>query len=309
MPSNPRSELDDAAAQFTVVRPRLFGIAYRMSGSVSEAEDIVQDVWLRWQNYDRSKVENPAAFLSTTTTRLAINTIQSARARHETYVGPWLPEPVDTSADPALGAERGEALGFAVLLLLEKLSPTERAAYVLRESFDYPYRQIGEIIEVTEANARQLVTRARKHIASESSATVSTSDHRRLLAAFVDAARTGDLEALTALFAADVVSSSDGGGVEGVLAARIPIMGDERVAKFVAAFSSHFWSDAQITWVQANGAPSVLLSRDDVPYTLLIATVSRSGIAQLHWVMNPAKLAGFSRHAYGASELRTSGQG
>ncbi|MBA4024369.1 MAG: RNA polymerase subunit sigma-24 [Gordonia sp.] len=307
MPRNPRSELDDVAAEFNLVRPRLFGIAYRMLGSASEAEDIVQDVWLRWQAYDRSKVENTAAFLSTTTTRLAINAVQSARARHETYIGPWLPEPVDTSADPALGAVRDEALGFAVLLLLEKLTPTERAAYVLRESFDYPYRQIGEVIEVTEANARQLVTRARKHIAAGSSAPVSTSDHRRLLTAFVDAAQTGDLEALTALLAADVVSNSDGGGVEGVLAARIPITGDERVAKFVAAFSSHFWTDAQITWVQANGAPSVLLSRDGEPYTLLSATTTSSGIEQLHWVMNPTKLDGFRSSADAASEHSTSG--
>ncbi len=272
-----------------------------MLGSASEAEDIVQDVWLRWQAYDRSTVENTAAFLSTTTTRLAINAGQSARARHETYIGPWLPEPVDTSADPALGAVRGEALGFAVLLLLEKLSPTERAAYVLRESFDYPYRQIGEIIEVTEANARQLVTRARKHIAAESSAPVSTSDHRRLLTAFVDAAQTGDLEALTALLTADVVSNSDGGGVKDVLAARIPIMGDERVAKFVAAFSSHFWTGAQITWVQANGAPAILLSRDGVRYTLLAATATPSGITHLHWVMNPTKLEGFSRRSAAAT--------
>jgi DNA-directed RNA polymerase specialized sigma24 family protein len=113
-----------------------------MLSSASEAEDLVQDVWLRWQTTDRSVVENPAAFLATTTTRLAINALQSARVRRETYIGPWLPEPVDTSADPYLGAERGEALEFAALLLMEKLAPSERAAYVLREAFDYPYGQI-----------------------------------------------------------------------------------------------------------------------------------------------------------------------
>ncbi|WP_072805988.1 RNA polymerase sigma-70 factor [Rhodococcoides yunnanense] len=301
MPRDIGSELDDAALIFNGVRPQLFGIAYRMLGSASEAEDIVQDAWLRWQACDRSKVLNPAAFLSTTTTRLAINAVQSARARHETYIGPWLPEPVDTSADPALGAERGEALGFAVLLLLETLSPTERAAYVLRESFDYPYRQIAEIIEVSEANARQLVTRARKHIAAGRRSSVSADDHRRLLAAFVDAAQTGDLDALEKLFAADIVSSSDGGGVKGVLAARIRIHGDEKVAKFVAAFSSHFWTGAQITWVEANGAASVLLARDDVPYTLLTATTTPGGIAQLHWVMNPSKLGRFAPSAAATS--------
>jgi DNA-directed RNA polymerase specialized sigma24 family protein len=123
-------ELEEAAAVFTSLRPRLFGIAYRMLSSASEAEDLVQEAWLRWQTCDRSAVVNPAAFLATTTTRLAINVLDSARTRRETYIGPWLPEPVDTSADPYLGAERGEALEFAALLLMEKLTPNERAAYV-----------------------------------------------------------------------------------------------------------------------------------------------------------------------------------
>jgi DNA-directed RNA polymerase specialized sigma24 family protein len=117
-----------------------------MLGSVAEAEDIVQDVWLRWQSTNRSAIKNPTAYLVTTTTRLCINVTQSARSRRETYVGPWLPEPVDTGVDPGLGAERGEALNLAVLVLLEKLCPTERAAYVLREAFDYSYRQIADIL-------------------------------------------------------------------------------------------------------------------------------------------------------------------
>ncbi len=157
-------DLEQAATIFAGLRPRLFGIAYRMLGSFTEAEDLVQEVWLRWQNYERGTVVNPAAFLATAITRLAINAVQSARVRRETYVGPWLPEPVDTGADPHLGAERDEALGFAVLLLLERLSPNERAAYVLREAFDYPYRQIAEIIQLSEAAVRQLVSRARKHV-------------------------------------------------------------------------------------------------------------------------------------------------
>src|ERR1700739_5163002 len=160
-------EHDDGLSAFASVRPRLFGIAYRMLGSAAEAEDIVQDVWLRWQATDRSVVENPPAFLATTTTRICINFAQSAQSRRETYIGPWLPEPVDTSSDPALGAERGEALGLAILLLLEKLSPTERAAYILREAFDYSYRQIADILQMEEANTRQLVSRARKNIADE----------------------------------------------------------------------------------------------------------------------------------------------
>ena len=137
-----------------------------MLGSAAEAEDIVQDVWLRWQTADRSLVRDAAAFLATTTTRLAINVMQSARSRRETYVGPWLPEPVDTSADPRLGAERGQALAFGILVLLEKLTPTERAAFILREAFDYPYRDIANVLRLEEANARQVVTRARQHVAT-----------------------------------------------------------------------------------------------------------------------------------------------
>ena len=132
------AEQDDGLSAFLSVRRRLFGIAYRMLGSTTEAEDLVQDVWMRWQTTDRTAVRDAAAFLVTTTTRLAINVLQSARARRETYIGPWLPEPVDTSSDPGLGAERNEALQYAVMVLLEKLTAKERAAYILREAFDYP---------------------------------------------------------------------------------------------------------------------------------------------------------------------------
>ena len=194
MPSAP--DVDEAAATFAQLRPRLFGIAYRMLGSVADAEDVVQDVWIRWQEYDRSAVRDPAAFLATATTRLAINELQSARVRREAYVGPWLPEPIDTGDDPELAAERDEALEFAVLLLLERLSPTERAAYVLREAFAYPYDRIAEIVQTTEANARQLVSRARRHIADGRRASVRSADRQRLLDAFRDAAHDGDLDAL-----------------------------------------------------------------------------------------------------------------
>src|SRR5918995_5909036 len=196
--------VDDALAAFVNVRRRLFGIAYRILASAAEAEDIVQDVWLRWQTTDRTVILDVPAFLATMTTRLAINLAQSARSRHETYIGTWLPEPVDTRDDPHLGAERGEALEFAVLLLLEKLSPTERAAYVLREAFDYSYQGIADVLKLTEANIRQLVSRARKHITDGRRATVSAGEQRRLLVAFIDAAQKGDTAALEGLFAADM---------------------------------------------------------------------------------------------------------
>jgi RNA polymerase sigma-70 factor (ECF subfamily) len=183
---------DDGLSAFVPVRPRLFGIAYRMLGSAAEAEDIVQDTWLRWQSTNRSAVENPPAFLATTTTRLCINLARSAQTRRETYIGTWLPEPVDTSSHPGLGAERDEALRLAVMLLLEKLSPSERAAYVLREAFDYNYRKIGDILQMEEASVRQLVSRARKHIADGRRTTVSSDEHRRFLEAFIGAAQKGD---------------------------------------------------------------------------------------------------------------------
>ncbi|WP_460344886.1 RNA polymerase sigma-70 factor [Actinoallomurus acanthiterrae] len=286
--------LDEAASVFVGLRPRLFGIAYRMLGSSAEAEDVVQEAWVRWQTTDRTAVLDPAAFLATTTTRLAINVAQSARKRREAYVGPWLPEPVDTSADPQAGAELGAELELAVLFLLEKLSPTERAAYVLRESFDYPYGQIAEILQLSEANTRQLVSRARRHLAAGRRTPVSSGAHRRLLETFLAAAQTGDLAALEELFAADVVSYSDGGGVARE-AARRPMVGRTQVAKFIAGWASKFWPGTATAWVEANGRPGVLVSRDDTAVVLLTVSASEQGIDQIMWVMNPAKLAGISR--------------
>jgi RNA polymerase sigma-70 factor (ECF subfamily) len=200
---------DDGLSAFLRAQPRLFGIAYRMLRSVTEAEDIVQDVWVRWQTTDRSRIRNPLAFLVAATTRLAINVLHSARARRETCAGSWLPELVDTSPDPGLEAERREALNTAVLLLLEKLLPTQRAAYVLREAFNYPYREIAAILQVEEANARQLVARAREHVSGGRRAPVSPAEQRSLLDAFEAAARTGDLARLEHLFASEVVSTSE----------------------------------------------------------------------------------------------------
>ena len=181
---------DDGVSVFESVRPRLFKVAYRILGSAAEAEDVVQDAWLRWQGTDRAAFVDPRAFLGTATTRLAITFATSARWRRETYIGPWLPELVDATGDRFLGAARAEALEFAVLNLLEKLSPTERAAYVLREAFDYSYNQIAHTIRSTETNAPQLVTRARKHISDGRCKTVTPNELRRLLSAFVVASQS-----------------------------------------------------------------------------------------------------------------------
>ncbi|MFJ4624404.1 RNA polymerase sigma-70 factor [Streptomyces sp. NPDC088812] len=285
----PHDPLARATKDFIAARPQLFGIAYRILGSAAEAEDVVQETWLRWQNTDRAAVHEPAAFLTTVTTRLAINLAQSARVRRETYVGPWLPEPVDTRQDPQLGAERAEALELAVLLLLEKLNPVERAAYVLREAFDYPYGRVAEILETNEANARQLVSRARKHLAAERRERVSPAAHRRLLKVFLSAARTGDLSVLEDVLTADVVSYSDGGGIRS--ASKIPVVGRARVSRYLAAFAPRFWPPADTRWVEANGRPAVLVSSAGSAVALLCVDVSTEGIDRIMWVMNPDKLS------------------
>ncbi|MFB9658949.1 RNA polymerase sigma-70 factor [Glycomyces mayteni] len=284
------SGLDAAAAVFTAVRPRLFGIAYRMLGSASEAEDLVQDVWLRWQAYDRASVAEPGAFLATIATRLSINVLQSARVRRETYIGPWLPEPVDTAADPHLGAERGEALEYATLLLMERLSPNERAAYVLREAFDYPYGQIADVLGTTATAARQLASRARRHIADGRRSRPAPQGQRELLEAFMAAARSGDMQGLERLFAADVVNVSDGNGA--VKVARRELTGAARVAKFLKALE-WLWEDVTVTWKEVAGLHWAVLHQNDAVYAALTVNANDTGIDQVLWLVAPEKLAAF----------------
>jgi RNA polymerase sigma-70 factor (ECF subfamily) len=284
--------LEEAVAVFTSVRPRLFGIAYRMLSSATEAEDLVQDVWLRWQGCDRGKVLNPEAFLATTTTRLAINALQSARVRRETYVGAWLPEPVDTSHDPYLGAERGEALEFATLMLMEKLTPNERAAYVLREAFDYPYGKIAEILQSTEPAVRQLVSRARKSMASDKRTPVTAEAQRELLSTFISACKSGELSALEQLLAPEVTSLSDGNGM--VRVARRPMVGVPRVVKFLGAISTWFWDDIDMEFASTNGQTSVVVRHNGAVRCVLAVGGSAAGIDHVLWMFNPDKIAAVS---------------
>ncbi|MGM9383086.1 RNA polymerase sigma-70 factor [Streptomyces antibioticus] len=285
---NDGGSLEEATREFTKASPRLFGIAYRVLGSAVEAEDVVQEAWLRWQNTDRRTIREPAAFLATVTTRLAINLSQSARMRRESYIGPWLPDPLDTAADPQVGAERAEALDLAVLFLLEKLNAVERAAYVLREAFEYSYKEIAAILETSEGNTRQLVSRARKHLSSERREPVSSDAHRRLLEVFLAAAQNGDLRGLEEVLTTDVVSYADGGGVRG--ASRIPVFGKEHVSKYLVAFAPRFWHETEVHWVEVNGRPAVLISADGKPMALLCVDASDRGIERIMWVLNPDKL-------------------
>ena len=276
----------------------MFGIAYRMLGSVSEAEDIVQDAWIRWQGTTET-VDNPGAFLSTVVTRLSLNALDSARARRETYVGPWLPEPVDTSADPLLGAERAEALSLAVLLLLERLTPAERAAYVLHEAFDYPYARVAEVLETSEANARQLGSRARKHIDSERGTVVTGEERARLLGAFLTAAQSGDLATLEQTLTLDASSISDGGGVVG--AARRIVGGRDKVALLLLGVIEKFAQGIVMHPVIANGEPAMLGVREGEAVALWTVEIAPDGVRQLMIVLNPHKLEGFREAALSRS--------
>lgn len=197
-------DLDEAVATFLRARPRLMAIAYRFLGSTSEVEDIVQETWLRWQNTDRTVVADPQALLATVATRLAINVSQSARRRHETPMSPSAPERADAGDDPATRAENREAVEQAVLIILETLTPRDRAAFVLREAFDYPYGQISEFLHLGAANTRQVVSRARKRIAADQRTIVSSASHQHFTRAFLNAALAGDLTGFEELLAADL---------------------------------------------------------------------------------------------------------
>jgi RNA polymerase sigma factor (sigma-70 family) len=199
----------EEAADFQSVRPRLFGIAYRLLGRVADAEDVVQDVWVRWQGADRARVHDRVAFLVKITTRLALNVAVSARTRHEVSVDRWLPARALTSEDPTVAAERSADLEQAVLLLLQRLSPIERAVFVLREAFDYPFRDIAGALEISEANARQLARRARMHLAEARHGTVHRAATDRLLRAFLDAAQVGAVANLERLLTADALSPTE----------------------------------------------------------------------------------------------------
>ncbi|WP_329193530.1 MULTISPECIES: RNA polymerase sigma-70 factor [unclassified Streptomyces] len=249
-----------SAADFEEHRGRMFGIAYRMLGSAHEAEDTVQDAYLRWSAADRGDVEHPGAWLAKTVTRLCLNRLTSARARREEYVGPWLPEPVLTS-DGTLGpldsAERRDSVSMALLVLLEQLTPVERAVYVLREAFAYGHREIAGLLDITEANSRQLYRRAAQRV--EAPRPRFRPDPQRwqgLVDTFMAAARDGDVARLETLLSADVRVVSDGGGV--VSAARRPVVGRDKVARFLVGVLNKYAADLPVAPAEVNGMPALV---------------------------------------------------
>jgi RNA polymerase sigma-70 factor (ECF subfamily) len=271
------------------LRELAFSIAYRMLGSVAEAEDVAQEALLRL--HSAQGVDNPAAFITTATTRLAIDVLRSARVRREAYTGSWLPEPL-VEEDTGRRAEDEEAVSLAFLVLLERLNPDERAVLVLRESFDYPFSDIAEILDISEANARQILSRARRRIDDERPRFDSDPRERgRLVARFLDAAREGDMEGLVALLAPDAVMIGDGGGKARAIAA--PMHGAARIARALLAFYriSEQWG-VSFEPAIVNGQPGFRVRDPDgrlVNVTSL--DVEGGAITRLHSIVNPDKLA------------------
>ncbi|MFI7451080.1 RNA polymerase sigma-70 factor [Nonomuraea sp. NPDC049714] len=273
---------------FEAHRATLTGLAYRLLGSMWDAEDVVQEAWLRWSGTDRSDIEEPRAFLVTVVSRLALDQLRSARVKREAYTGPWLPEPVTTAeAGPLDTAELRDTVSLATLHLMERLSPPERAAFVLREAFELPYDQIAEIVGTTVVNARQLHHRASVRLSEgRDRFRPSAGEHARLLTRFIEAAGGGDLEALTELLHEDVVSWSDGGGR--VKAALRPIRGRRKVLAFLAGLMSRY-PYGGTTLGEANGHP-VLWTHLGENRQLVAIDVDEGRIRGLYTLLNPDKL-------------------
>ncbi|MFI5670792.1 RNA polymerase sigma factor SigJ [Streptomyces sp. NPDC051704] len=259
-----------ALADFEEHRPRMFGIAYRMLGSAAEAQDAVQDAWLRWSSAGREDVEHPGAWLAKVVTHLCLNRLTSARARREEYVGPWLPEPVLTGGGalgPLESAEQREGVSMALLVLLERLTPVERAVYVLREAFAYGHREIAGLLDLTEPNCRQLYRRAAGRVEAGRAEPGAAAPPPRfepdaarwqgLVETFLAAAREGDLARLESMLTADVRYVADGGGI--VSAARRPILGREKVARFLAGALRKYGAGQPVRLAEVNGEPALLV--------------------------------------------------
>jgi RNA polymerase sigma-70 factor (ECF subfamily) len=281
------------ADEFERHRGRLFGLAYRLLGSADEAEDAVQDAYLRFSGTDRAEIEHLGAWLAKVVTNLCLNRLTSARVRREQYVGTWLPEPVVT-ADGTLGplesAEQRDAVSMALLVLLERLTPTERAVYVLREAFGYGHREIADVLELGEANCRQLYRRAVRRIdAEERRFDPEPERQRELVASFLTAAREGDLRGLEKLLSADVTWWSDGGGK--VSAARRPIEGREKVLRFLEGGSQRFAAGFTYTLVEINGESGLAAWADGTLVAVVSFEFADGLITQARTVVNPDKLA------------------
>jgi RNA polymerase sigma-70 factor (ECF subfamily) len=279
---------------FEPYRPLLFSIAYRMLGSVMEAEDIVQEAYLRFLATPVDEIRSAKAYLTTITTRLCLDQLKAARSKREAYIGPWLPEPLATEESPAEVVDKHEMISMAFLVLLENLAPVERAVFLLREVFDYDYAEIAPIVGKSESNCRQLYHRAKQYLtARRPRFQVTHSAQEQLLQRFVHAVGAGKLEELTTLLADDVMLWSDGGGK--ATAARRPIAGRDAVAKFLVGLNRMRTAQTRSTIADINGAPAILIYEGELLIVVMTFVNDGEKIYELHNVLNPDKL-GHLRH-------------
>ncbi len=292
--------MQNRTAIFNSAKPILFSIAYRMLGSVMDAEDLVQDTYLRWQEVPDVDVRSPQAYLITIVTRLAINKLRSAQRQRESYVGPWLPEPLVTDhvPDPSAAVELSESLSMAFLVLLERLSPIERAVFLLHEVFDFDYAEIARIVDKSEANCRQLMTRAKKHIGAPTARFErDPAQADRLMQRFTQAATAGDVDGLVAVLAEDITLWADGGGkIKG--AALRPIQGPLSVARFVAGIMRRFVpAERTMRPTEINGQPGFIVYVTGQPIATLILDIRAERIHAIYAIGNPDKLHGLSQES------------
>jgi RNA polymerase sigma-70 factor (ECF subfamily) len=285
--------MDSRTDVFTSTRPLLFSIAYRMLGSVADAEDLVQDAYLRWREAPATEVREPHAYLATIVTRLAINQLRSARSQRESYVGPWLPEPLvtDHAPDPSEPVELAESLTMAFMVMLERLSPIERAVLLLRDVFDFDYAEIAHIVDKSEINCRQLLARAKKHMgAGEPRFDVDRDQADRLTQRFTEAASAGDMDGLLAVLADDITLWADGGGkVKG--AALRPVHGADSVARFVVGVIQRFMpAESIMRRARINGEPGFIVYMSGRPLAAMILHIRDDRVHTVYAIANPDKL-------------------
>jgi RNA polymerase sigma-70 factor, ECF subfamily len=281
---------DRATEAFVAHRSLLFTVAYEMLGSAADAEDVLQETWLRWANVDLDAVRDQRAYLVRVTTRLALQRLRTLRRRKESYVGPWLPEPLLTTPDVAEDVELASSVSMAMLLVLETLTPTERAVFVLREVFEYGYDEIAEALDKTPSAVRQIAHRARSHVAARRPrGVVPPTEARAVLAAFQQALETGDLQSLLAILAPDVVAMSDGGGL--VQAMPRPIVGAERLARLWRLVLEMVGTQLSIEAVEVNGSPALILRLNGEIDTVMAVRIEDGVVTGLYGVRNPEKLS------------------
>jgi RNA polymerase sigma-70 factor (TIGR02957 family) len=286
--------MDSATETFAAHRNLLFTVAYEMLGSAADAEDVLQETWLRWAGVDLDTVRDQRAYLVRITTRQALSRLRTLRRRKESYVGPWLPEPLLTAPDVAEDVELADSVSMAMLLVLETLTPTERAVFVLREVFDLEYDEIAEAVDKSPAAVRQIAHRARAHVAARRPrGVVSPAETRAALAAFQRAAETGDLQGLLDILAPDVVFLGDGGGV--VQAVQAPVVGAVRVARLLALGLGRIAATASLQPVQINGYPALILRLNGDVDAVIAVRIDDGLITGLYAVRNPEKLSRVER--------------